>query len=315
MRAAVAAFAALLMAAPPAALANSGRAGDLAAALRDDPVYVAPSRAQALSPLQAGRIRLRIVDRDIGRVHIAVIPFAWAREAGGLAALANGVDSELGGERGALLLEAQGHVYLVTSHRHDQPAVAGLKRAFAHGGDLERHLTLAVDALAREDPGPEGDIGAAATPPNSTDPAAGLPDATRIVDTVNHGIELTFVIIVIAFLVPILLVAWAVWRRSHNAAKETREVMDDELADARSERAALGDDIVDLDVATSMPDIAPVVRTAYERALDAYEKSEQLLATADSRRRLERAKQVVADGRRDAATARAGVGSGPPASG
>ena len=49
------------------------------------------------------------------------------------------------------------------------------------------------------------------------------------------------------------------------------------------------------------------MRAAYERALDAYEKSEQALKKADNRRRLQVAADLIAAGRRDAATARQAV--------
>ena len=49
------------------------------------------------------------------------------------------------------------------------------------------------------------------------------------------------------------------------------------------------------------------LRAAYDRALDAYEKSELALKKATNRRRLQVAADLIASGRRDAATARQAV--------
>src|SRR5947208_2410994 len=72
----------------PAGAANDD-ATRLARALRADPVHVDRSAPRGLSPVSAGRLRLRIARRDIGRVRIAVVSPAIARRAGGLDALAN----------------------------------------------------------------------------------------------------------------------------------------------------------------------------------------------------------------------------------
>src|SRR5262245_61777791 len=70
VRAAAALLALLLL--PSEAVAAS-TAREVAEALRSDPVYVAPGQAGQLTVAQRGRLRLRIVDRDIGRIQIAVV--------------------------------------------------------------------------------------------------------------------------------------------------------------------------------------------------------------------------------------------------
>ena len=289
------------------AVADSGHAGDVAAALQTDPVYVAPSRSERLDVGATGRIRLAILRKDIGRIHIAVVPGAWASEAGGARALANAVDHELRG-RGALLVVADRDAHVVTSHDHATAAATGVQRAFDRGGSLEARLRHAVEALADVDPGPSGDVRnddlGTSTPEVTT-----LPDANRIVKDVDDTIKFTVVISLLAVLLPFVIVGVVLWLRARRRREEDAEAFADALAAAKDERAALGDDIVDLDTPTSMPHVPAEVRAAYDRALDAYEKSEQALARANSRRRLQAATDLIAAGRRDAATARAAVGS------
>ena len=289
------------------AVADTEHAGDVAAALESDPVYVAPSRTDRLETGAAGRIRLAIVRKDIGRIHIAVVPGSWASEAGGARGFANAVDRELRGH-GALLVVADRDAHVVTSHDHATAAATGVQRAFDRGGSLEAKLRHSVTALADVDPGPSGDLGKPAESPSPTATIPGFPEAHGIVDDVDDTIRFTFLLTFGLVLLTFAFVGFLIWRRVHQGREEDAEAFADALAAARDERAALGDDIVDLDVPPSMPNVPPDVRAAYDRALDAYERSEQALAKANSRRRLQAATQLIAAGRRDAATARAGVG-------
>src|SRR3954447_11695005 len=188
--------------APAVARADSGHAGDVAAALQSDPVYVAPSRSERLDGGAAGRrrpanlsyvmpsIHIAILCETSGRLHIAVVPLAWASEAGGARAFANAVDQELRG-KGALLVVADGAAHVVTSHDHATAAATGVPRAFDRGGTLEARLRQAVGALADVDPGRSGDVRGddlgTATPEIER-----LPDANRIVDDVDDTIKFTF---------------------------------------------------------------------------------------------------------------------------
>jgi hypothetical protein len=72
----------LVLAVPAEALAGS-TAREVAEGLRADPVYVAPKLSGLLSVPERGRLRLRIVRRDIGRIQIAVVPSGSAERAGG----------------------------------------------------------------------------------------------------------------------------------------------------------------------------------------------------------------------------------------
>lgn len=292
---------------PTVAMADVEHAVDVAAALERDPVYVAPARVERLPDAAVGRLRLRILRKDIGRIKIAVVPGAWAESSGGARAFANAVDAELRA-RGALLVVADRSAHVVTSHDHADEAAAGLRQAFAPGGALEDQLRRAVDELAGADPGPSGDLARPVGEQEAPGGPSALPDANKIVDTVNDGLRLTFLAIAFAILAPILLGMGVAWRRGRRRREEDAGILADTRAAAEAERVALGDDIVDLDAITAMPDVAPEARAAYQRALDAYERSELALARADSPRRLDAAVKLIVDGRADAARARAAAG-------
>jgi hypothetical protein len=86
------------------------------------------------------------------------------------------------------------------------------------------------------------------------------------------------------------------------------------LADARAaleeERTKLGDDIVDLDAATAMPNVPESARRDYQEALDAYDTSALKLAAADNPGRVAAVQKLIADGRAAAARARNATGAG-----
>jgi hypothetical protein len=87
----------------PNAAAAGSSAREVAAGLRSDPVYVADSEREQLSVAERGRLRLRILRKDIGRIQIAVMSPRSAERAGGLGELANAVDQAMPGRRGALV--------------------------------------------------------------------------------------------------------------------------------------------------------------------------------------------------------------------
>jgi hypothetical protein len=127
----------LLLAVSPAE-AGAATAREVAEALRGDPVYVAPGQAGLLSVAQRGRLRLRIVDRDIGRIQIAVVPGASARRAGGLNEYANAVDQAMPGRRGSLLVTTGTAFHVVTSHSVIDPTLAAVRTAVASNRDRVR---------------------------------------------------------------------------------------------------------------------------------------------------------------------------------
>ncbi|MCW2990346.1 MAG: hypothetical protein JWM73_940, partial [Solirubrobacterales bacterium] len=271
MRRAILALVVLAALPAPARAGGTGPA-ETAAALERDPVYVAPARASSFDAGAQGRVRLRIVRKDIGRIKIAVIPRAWTRAEGGLRAYANAVDAELQG-RGALLVYADGDAHVITSHRHADEAAGGVQKAFDAGGSLEDELRRSVDALAEVDPGPTGDLDAPSNAPVTTPgpPQVDGHDPFMIVDTIDHGIRATMILFMAIAVAVVALAAALILRNVRRAGRESEESLEDAQASAETEREALGQDIVDLDAATSTPTVPAPARAAYERALDAYE--------------------------------------------
>lgn len=298
---------AVVLALPAGAHAEGDHAGEVASALKSQPVYVAPARTNKLDAAAVGRLQVHIAEADIGRIHIAVIPAGWAREAGGVGTFANAVDQQLR-IHGALLISADDDAYIVTSHEHSDEAVKGVQAAFEddENAPLEDQLSASINALAEIDPGPSGDLdnGGSESPTTTID----FPDPQKIVDDVTNTIKFVVIAIVLAILAPFVFLFLRATFRARQHYVEDKETFEDALQAARDERAALGDDIVDLDTATSMPNVPASARTAYEKALDAYDKSEVKLAAADNPRRLIAVRKMIADGRAAAAQARAAVG-------
>ena len=113
----------------PHAGAAGSSAREVAAGLRSDPVYVADSERDQLSVPKQGRLRLRIVREDIGRIQIAVVSARSAERAGGVGGLANAVDQAMPGRRGSLVMTTGSAFHVVTSHRVVEPTAAALRSA------------------------------------------------------------------------------------------------------------------------------------------------------------------------------------------
>src|SRR5215211_7242791 len=136
-----------MLALPSAAAGSTAR--EVAQALRDDPVYVAPQFRRLLSVPDRGRLRLRIARRDLGRIQIAVVPATSARRAGGLNEFANAVDQAMPGRRGALLATTGSAFHVVTSHAVVSPTLAAVRNAVEskRGKGLDAQLLAAVDGI------------------------------------------------------------------------------------------------------------------------------------------------------------------------
>jgi len=313
MGARTAAAVALAFAVAVAPAAASTRPEEVAAALRSAPVYVAPARSGLLDIGAVGRLQVQIAQKDAGRIHIAVIPASWATDEGGVRAFANGVDAELQGH-GALLISADDDAFVVTSHVHSTEAATAVQRAFDKGGGgLEGQLRRSIDGLTDVDPGRTADVDAPTSnsdsnlPPSST---ISFPDPNKIVSDVGNTIKFVVIAIILAVLSPFIFFFLRATVRARRTHVEDKEAFSDDLQAVSDERDKLGDDIVDLDTATSMPNVPPAARAAYEKALDAYDSSELKLKEVDSRRRLEAVKKLIADGRAAAAQARSQTGGG-----
>jgi hypothetical protein len=289
----------------PTAHAAGSSAREVAAGLRGDPVYVADSEREQLAAPERGRLRLRILRKDIGRIQVAVVSPRSAERAGGLGELANAVDQAMPGRRGALVATTGSAFHVVTSHAVVRPTAAALRSAVASHRDdgLAAQLLAAVDGIAEVDPGASADVNA----PSIDLPAIRIP-ATQpddVADDVGDSFRLGVIIVAAAIAVPFLLGAMALlmaWRR-RRAADEDRE----ELArgDARDELIALGEEIQALDLDVEMPGASLAGREEYERALRLYDRANQLLGKDDpSEVELYEARRSLEEGRRRLSAAR-----------
>jgi hypothetical protein len=304
----LAALACVALAVPAEALAGS-TAREVAQALRSDPVYVASQVRGLLSVPERGRLRLRIVRRDIGRIQIAVVPSGSAERAGGLNEFANAVDQAMPGRRGALLVTTGSAFHVITSHAVVNPTLAAVRTAVEsnRGKGLDRQLLAAVDGIAEVDPGAEADPAAP-----SPSPGVAAPNGDEFLDDVGDSFRLGVLIVAAAIALPFVLGAFGllvVWRRRRAVAEEREQLT---TRDARDELVALGEEIRALDLDVDMPGVTQGARDEYERALSLYDRANQLLAGDDpSDVELYEARRSVEEGRARLAAARGALA--PPA--
>ena len=310
LAAAAGALVAVLTVAPNAAAAGSS-AREVAAGVRNDPVYVADSEREQLSVPDRGRLRLRILRKDIGRIQIAVVSSRSAERAGGLGELANAVDQAMPGRRGALVVTTGSAFHVVTSHPVVNPTAAALRSAVESNRDrsLAAQLLAAVDGIAEVDPGADADVNAPTPePPTIRIPAAPASQPDDVADDVGDSFRIGILIVAGAIAVPFLLgtlVFLMAWRRRREAA-ENREELD--RGDARDELVALGEEIQALDLDVEMPDASAAGREEYERALRLYDRANQLLGRRDpSEVELYEARRSLEEGRQRLAAARAAL--------
>jgi hypothetical protein len=142
----VAAAAACALGVPTDVAFGGTSSREVARALRTDPVYVAESQRRLLPVPERGRLRLRIAQRDAGRIQVAVVPTQAARGASGLRELANAVDQAMPGRRGALVLTTGTAFHVVTRTRRCTPrSRTGWGSRFSAVGRSEnRHEVAAV---------------------------------------------------------------------------------------------------------------------------------------------------------------------------
>jgi hypothetical protein len=268
-------------------------------------VFVAPARAKLVDGAATQRLAAQIDDRAGERIHIAVVPAGWVKEEGTVADFANAVAGDL---RGAVLVEADGKAHVVTSYEDTDAAVSAVQNGFESADDEPQQLAEVIDNLAAADPGRAGDLdgGDSSSAPTFTIP--NLPDANKIVDDVTSTIKFVVIAIVLVILAPFLFLLLRGISRARREHVLDAERLQDARAALEEQRAKLGDDIVDLDAATSMPNVPDGARKDYELALEAYDSSAAKLAAADSASRVSAVQKIIADGRAAAARARNAVG-------
>jgi hypothetical protein len=310
LRAAAVAVCVLLGSLPDVASSAGSSAREVAAALRSDPVFVADSERRLLTVPQRGRVRIRIVRRDLGRIQIAVVSPRSAERAGGLGELANAVDHALPGRRGALILTTGSAFHVITSHQAVNPTAAALRAAVEskRAKGLDAQLLAAIDGIAEVDPGPDADLNApspaAPSPPDIADP-----DDTF--DDIGDSFRLGVLIVAAAIALPFVFVALALllgWRRRREAAEDREQI---QRGDARQELISLGDEIRALDLDVDMPNASARGREEYERALSLYDRANNLLGKKDpSEVELYEARRSLEEGRSRLAAAREALGAG-----
>ena len=294
-----------------AALAAPGTAtaapdyGAMAAAVEREVVWVHPRAQHEVDVGEAGRLRLRILDEDLGRIKIAVVPPALAREAGGMQALANGIERELGAA-GALVVSAGDGLWAVTTWPENGRVAAVLRRA-AGRSDTYRRLVYAVDGIAAIDP--EDDVleqaqgGSGAQQPGVA-PPAGVDPSGEILGTFGAAV----VVIVATIALPFLVGALFVWRWFRARDADAAEAVEERRRAVNERLLALADDIRLLDLDSGMPGADQHGVDAYNRAVAAYDKADDALPHAATARRVAVVERLLSDGERDMQAAKRAFG-------
>ena len=289
---------AALAGAPAGGAAEDPYPQRLARALASDPVYVDQRANPGISTADAGRLRLRVLRRDLGRIKIAVVPDGVAENHGGASGLAHATDRRLRA-RGVLVIvgssKTNTHIYAVTSYENSSPTVNAIDEAFTrHENDLSRALLSAVDGIAAVDPGPGADLNQGSrTPPNFQ-----VPDLTHSVDEAFDTARLIGLIVAIAVALPFVAVTILLFVRYRRRRKEAKEEFGDDRTDARNQLIALGDEIRALEIDASMPGVTANTVADYEAAVSQYDRANTALEAADSPHRLAEANAAIAEGMR-----------------
>ena len=303
------------MATGAALLAGGGSAGaseyseSLARKIEREVVYVDPKAKPRVSVREAGQIRLRILDRALGRLKMAVVPESRAAQEGGTPALAHAINRDLP-FKGALLVVAGQSAFAVTSYENAGAAVRAVQRAFArHEGDRPRQLLASVDELAKVDPGPSADLRAPSRSPGTPDFGSG----DDIFDDINDAAKVTTLIIGVAVALPFVAIAIVILLRVRRGRREQEEDWDFAQEGLRNELIALGDDIRALDVDTSMPGVNALGLADYEAAVAQYERANTALDRAEENPRLfvAEARAALKEGRRRMSDAKVRFGVTP----
>lgn len=308
---AAATAAALALAAAPAAGASE-YSKSLAKKIENEVVYVDPKAKPRVSVGEAGRIRLRILDKAAGRIKIGVVPAGRAEDEGGASGLATAVARDLD-FRGTLLIVAGSNAHALTSHPASGPTVQAVDEAFRkHQDDRGDQLLSAVNAIAAVDPGAAADVEQPGAPAGGGTPDFSG-DGDDFIDDIGDTIKTTVLLIGLAVMLPFIAVfVWLMlrFRRGH---KEREEDWDFAQEGLRNELIALGDEIRALDHETSMPGANALGIADYEAALAQYDRANLALDKSDDNPRLYvgEARAAIKEGQRRIADAKVRLGVTP----
>ncbi len=286
----------------PAGAAQAATPAGVAAALERDPVYVEAGSEPTLNAAEQGRLRIQIARQDLGRVKVAVVTQASADRAGGLAALANGIDRDLEAKGNLIVVGGPG-IHLITSYAPVEPATDALRKGVQENNDssLADRLSAGIAGIAKVDPGASGDLGAGRT--RSAPPTA-LPDLNETTDSVADTVKLVLLIIAAAVALPFVIGAGWIVLRIRRRRRDEAEVLAEERDAFRKDVVALGEQIRELDLDVSMPDADPEGRAEYERALAVYDEANAALTMRRSPASLQRARAAIQEGNQRMANAK-----------
>jgi hypothetical protein len=300
----------------PAEAWGGERADAVARALESDPVYVHPAVVGRLPPADQGRIRIRIVEKAIGRIKIAVVPEVLARREGGVAGLANNIDRTLQ-PRGALIVVAGPAFHVITSHPRAEPTVVALRSAITrHREDgLAEQLLAGVSAIARVDPGVEEDLRGPVADSDAGDSGAGdagaggsVPAPDDAFDGITDAFRLGVLIVAGAIALPFLLGAGYFLVRVRRRAAQEEEMQESSEQAVRRGLVVLGEGIRSLDLDTSMPGADRRGLAEYEQAIARYDQANELLTGDPSAYRIQQARAAIDAGARHIEAARGQLG-------
>jgi hypothetical protein len=271
--------------------ASAATPEQVARAIERDPVYSAPGAEPGLTQEEAGKIRIRIVERDIGRIKVAVVSEDDAAKAGSVKGFANAVDHNIH-LHGTLLVFA-GDIHMVTSYPSLDRTVEAVREAAnaTEGEGLGDQLLQIVTAIADVDPGPSADSG--------SDDGGSIndPEIGKETHRFLGAVKIAVLLVALAIAAPFVIGAvWILlWIRRRRVAERDTMVADHEAV--RDGLVALGDQIRELDLDESMPDADPEGRAAYEKALADYESADRAMAGRPTRTKLDEAGRALAAGR------------------
>lgn len=283
----------------------------LARKVEREVVYVDPKARPKVSVKDAGAVRLRILDKALGRIKIAVVPESRSAAEGGTSALAKAAAEDLD-FKGTFLVVAGQSAFALTSYEGSNSAVAAVTKAFnRHEGDRGKQLLAAVDELAEVDPGPSGDIRQPGGTPGRSTPGFG--DGSDFFDEINDAVKLTTLIIGLSVALPFVAIAILIVLRVRRSRKEQEEDWDFAQQGLRNELIALGDDIRALDVDTSMPGANALAMADYEAAVAQYDRANAALDRCDENPRLyvAEARAALKEGKRRMSDAKVRFGVTP----
>lgn len=290
----LAAVAVLLAAGLPAAAVDAqavlALAEDVAAELRDDPLYVDPQAEAALDDDEAADLRAQLdeVRPQAGDVFIAILPASAASTQEELATLLTAIGQEVGRPGTYALIVGDSLLAGATEDaRVDPGAVPDLAAETVQaerGNGALAVLSAFVSrvAAAAERPAPE------AEEPPAGGGGGGVPWLLLLAVAVGGG----------------ALLVGGVRARRRRAAEDAAHVAALRRL-ALDDLVALGDELRNLDVATQLPGASNAARARYRAALDAYTDASSRL---DATTRPEEVAAVTAridEGRHEIAAARA----------